>query len=124
MKSKKGFTLIELLAVIVIIAIIALITTPVVLSSITTAQTKANLESARAFVKASEFYCATQLLATPSVTVTGVATAAAGNTVAIATVGAKGTVPSVAAITLNSSCVASGTLTVGGTAYTIGSGGL
>jgi prepilin-type N-terminal cleavage/methylation domain-containing protein len=62
MKSKKGFTLIELLAVIVILSVIALIATPVVLSAIGTARTGADKESARGYVKAMEFYCATTLL--------------------------------------------------------------
>jgi prepilin-type N-terminal cleavage/methylation domain-containing protein len=68
MKNKKGFTLIELLAVIVILAIIALIATPTVLSAIGDARTRANKESARAYVSALEYYCATQLTASPTAT--------------------------------------------------------
>ena len=64
MKSKKGFTLIELLAVIVILSVIALISTPVVLSAIGTARTGADKESARGYIKAMEFYCATTLVST------------------------------------------------------------
>lgn len=123
MKNKKGFTLIELLAVIVIIAIIALITAPVVLSSISTAKTNANKESARAFVKASEFYCASQLMATPSVTVSAIVlSGATGQQKNVADVGAKGTQPTaLTGFSFNSSCIVDGaaTLTVGGTAFTV-----
>ena len=117
MKSNKGFTLIELLAVIVVLAIIALIATPVVLNSISTARTGANKESARAFVKAAEFYCATELLKPTPVVVPSVNFTASAVPAGISV---KGTKPTAASLTLSSSCLATGTVTLGGTTYTVG----
>ena len=124
MKANKGFTLIELLAVIVVLAIIALIATPVVLNSISTARDGANKESARAFVKAAEFYCASKLLETPSVTVSGVVvTGKTGNQVNVADLGLKGTKPTALSnFTLDSSCTANSAATVTvGSAFTVSS---
>ena len=117
MKSNKGFTLIELLAVIVVLAIIALIATPVVLNSISTAKEGANRESARAFVKAAEFWCAQQQM-TASPTIVTSKTNTTGITV-------KGTAPAAVNLTFpaSGSCVASGTVTIGTQAYTIGAAG-
>lgn len=115
--KNKGFTLIELLAVIVILAVIALIATPAVLNSIATARANAELESARNFSKASEFYCAQQLMLPTPVVVSQVLTAN------IATVGAKGTQPTASALNLDTSCRASGTVTFGTNVYTVTTAG-
>ena len=61
---KKGFTLIELLAVIVILAIIAIIAVPIVLNVIKDAQDKANIESAKMYLKAVEMAVAQENLNT------------------------------------------------------------
>lgn len=111
--KKNGFTLIELLAVIVILAIIAVITVPVVLNAIGTARGGSETESARGFVKAAEFYCASQLLTTPPTTISTLKTTTGVNF--------KGTAPTAVDITFNTAnCVASGTVTYGTNVYTIG----
>jgi type IV pilus assembly protein PilA len=122
MKNKKGFTLIELLAVIVILAIIALIATPTVLRAVGDARTRANRESARAFVRASESYCAQQLIASTPVSVTSiVATGGVSPIRNIADVNASGTQPTAVTGYTFTNCVVDGTatLTVGGTEYTV-----
>ena len=62
MKSNKGFTLIELLAVIVVLAVIALIATPIVLNLINDAKTGANVQTAEAYIKASETAAMTNMV--------------------------------------------------------------
>lgn len=125
MKNKNGFTLIELLAVIVILAIIALISTPAVLTFISDSKTKANKESARAFLRASELYCTQQMLANQTLptSVTSTAGVVAPAALVNATTGTyKGTAPYTASVTINSSCqitAASVTVTNGGSALSL-----